>query len=116
MLNVANLGLAATDREQRVVFGGRRIGRIEQQAMREAGTEAGGQRPVFTLDIVNDRRAGPDEQCRNDEPDTLARTGRREGHAVPRALMAQLVVSEPSPKDHGITMNADRQTAQYGRE
>src|SRR3546814_18083133 len=67
--------------------GGRRIGRIEQQAMREAGTEAGGQRPVFTLDIVNDRRAGPAEQCRNDEADTLARTGRREGHDVLRAVM-----------------------------
>src|SRR3546814_8560046 len=104
MLNVANLGLAATDREQRVVFGGRRIGRIEQQAMREAGTEAGGQRPVFTLDIVNDRRAGPAEQCRNDEADPLARTGRREGHDVLRAVMAPIVVSEPAEKDTGITM------------
>src|SRR3546814_16511821 len=99
MLNVANLGLAATDREQRVVFGGRRIGRIEQQAMREAGTEAGGQRPVFTLDIVNDRRAGPAEQCRTDEADTLARTGRREGPAGPRRLTGQTGVAEPAEKD-----------------
>src|SRR3546814_19295297 len=82
ILNVANLGLAATDLEQRVVFGGRRIGRIEQQAMREAGTEAGGPRPVFTLAIVNDRRAGPAEQFRTDEADTLARTGRLAGHDV----------------------------------
>src|SRR3546814_2997410 len=74
--------------------------------MREAGTEAGGQRPVFTLDIVNDRRAGPAEQCRNDEADTLARTGRREGHDVLRAVMAQIVVSEPAEKDTGITMKA----------
>src|SRR3546814_15092857 len=74
--------------------------------MREAGTEAGGQRPVFTLDIVNDRPAGPAEQCRNDEADTLARTGRREGHDVLRAVMAQLVVSEPAEKDPGLTMKA----------
>src|SRR3546814_17203926 len=61
ILNVANLVLAATDLEQRVVFGGRRIGRIEQHAMREAGPEAGGQRPGFTCDNVNDGRSAPAE-------------------------------------------------------
>src|SRR3546814_8843812 len=56
--------------------------------------------------MVKDSRAGPAEQCRNDEAGTLARTGRREGHDVLRAVMAQIVVSEPAEKDPGITMKA----------
>ena len=46
-------------------------------------------------------RAGPGQQRRNDEPDALARSGRREGHDMFRPVMAQIAVAEPAEKHAG---------------
>ncbi len=63
ILHIAYLVRPFADFEQRIVPGGTRIGRIEQQAMRELGAPASRQLPVFTLDVVNDGAFGPGQQA-----------------------------------------------------
>src|SRR3546814_7964287 len=62
ILNVANLVHAPPDLQQRVIFGGSGVGRIEQQDVAEARAPARGKLPVLALYIVNDGRAGPAQQ------------------------------------------------------
>ena len=99
ILDVADFVHAAPHFEQWVVARRAAIGRIEQQAMREARAPSGGQLPVLALDVVNDRRAGPTEQRRNHEANPLAGAGRRERHDMLGAVMAQVVGSHPSRHD-----------------
>ena len=75
--------VAAAHLEQRVVARRARVGRIEQQAVREARAPAGGQLPVLALDVVDDRRAWPGQQRRHDQADALAASGsaRSQAHA-----------------------------------
>ena len=60
VLDVADFPLAPSDLEQRIVGSARRVGRIEQQHAAEPRPPARGKRPVFALDVVDDRGAGPD--------------------------------------------------------
>ena len=53
VLDVADLVAAFAHLHEWVVSGARRIGRIEQQAVRESCTPPGGKLPVLALDIVN---------------------------------------------------------------
>ena len=101
VLDVADFPFAAADLEQRIVGGARRVGRIEQQHAAEPRPPAGGQRPVLALDVVDDRRAGPGQQRRDDETDALAGTGRREAQHMLRTVVAQIVVA-PSAEQHAI--------------
>src|SRR3546814_15980916 len=93
--------LAAPDLQQRVVARRAGIGRIEQEGMAEMRAPAGGELPVLPLDVVDDRRAGPAQQGRNDEADALARPGRREGHDMLGAVMTQILAIEPTEKEAG---------------
>ena len=101
VLDVADLVRSLAHLEQRVVAGRARIGRIEQQAVREFRPPAGGQLPVLALDVVNDGRPGPRQQRRDDKPDALARAGRREGHDMLGSVMAQILAAEPAEEDAG---------------
>src|SRR3546814_6546991 len=74
--------------------------------MAERQAPAGGELPVLPLDVVDDRRAGPAQQGRNDEADALARPGRREGHDMLGAVMTQILALEPAEKDAGIAVKA----------
>src|SRR3546814_2721530 len=82
--------------EQRVVAGRARVGRVEQQAVREALSPAGRELPVLALDVVDDGGTGPGQQRRDHEANALARARRREGHDVLRAIMAQVVALQPA--------------------
>src|SRR5271157_5973739 len=55
-------------------------------------TKARGQRPVFALDVVNNGRARPGQQRRNDEADALARSCRCEAQHMLRTVVAEIVV------------------------
>ena len=86
VLHVADLPLAATHFEKRIVGGALCVGRIEQQHASEPGAPTCGQRPVLALDVMHDGRSGPDEESWNDQSDALAASRRREsiGHAPDR--------------------------------
>ena len=98
VLDIADLAIAAPHLEQRVVGRARRVGRIEQQHAPEAGPPSGGQRPVLALDVVDDGRAGPGQQCRDDEPDALARSGGGEAEHMFRPVVAE-IVAFPATQD-----------------
>src|SRR3546814_3053672 len=72
--------LAARNLQQRIIFGRSWIGGIEQQRMTEARSPSGRQLPVLALDVVDDRRAGPAQQRRDNEPDALPAAGRGKSH------------------------------------
>jgi hypothetical protein len=55
VLDVADFPFAAAYFEQRVVGGALGVGRIEQQHPTEARTPAGGQAPILTLYVMDDR-------------------------------------------------------------
>ena len=91
VLHVAHFVHAAPHFEQRVVGSRARIGRVEQQAVREARAPTGGQVPVLALDVVDDGGAGPRKQRGHHQADTLAGAGRREGHHMLGTFVAQVV-------------------------
>jgi hypothetical protein len=107
VLDVAHLVGAAPDLEQGIVMGRGQIGRVEQQAVREARAPSGGQRPVLALDVMDDRRAGPGEQRRHDQTHALARPGRRKGHDMFGPIMAQIVLA-PRPSMMPVAEEAGR--------
>src|SRR3546814_1540619 len=59
VLHVAHFMRAASNLQQWVVGGRLRIGRVEQQAMREARAPPCGDLPVLALDVVDDGGRGP---------------------------------------------------------
>jgi hypothetical protein len=59
ILYIAHFHRSFAHFEQRIEAGRQGIGRIEQQAVRELRAPAGGQRPVLTLDVVDNGRARP---------------------------------------------------------
>ncbi len=115
ILDIADLVHAAPHLEQRIVARRAGIGRIEQQAVREACAPAGGQLPVLALDVVDDRRAGPAEQRRHDQAHPLARTGRCERHDMLGAVVAKIVTVEPAEDDAAITEQSGRRDVLAGR-
>ncbi len=100
ILNVADFVDAAADFQQRV--GGRalRIGRIEQ-AMGELRAPSGGQRPVFSFDIVNHRRLWPRQQRGHHQVDAFAGSRRRERHDVLRTVVTQIGFRHQTEEDAG---------------
>ena len=106
VLDIADFVGAATDLEQRVVMRGARIGRVEQQRMAEARTPACGQLPVLSLDVVDDRRAGPAEQRGHDQAHPLAASGWRKGHDMLWPVVAKVAVMDAPQKRAGITQQA----------
>ena len=103
VLHVAHFPFAAADLEQRVVGGALRVGRIEQQHAAEPRPPAGGQRPVLALDVVDDRRARPGQQRRDDQADALAAAGRREAQHMLRAVVAEIVAA-PAAEQHAVVV------------
>ncbi len=59
ILHVADFPFALAHLQQRVIGGGLRIGRIEQQDATVPRTEARCQGPVLTLDVVDDAASWP---------------------------------------------------------
>ncbi len=90
VLGIAHFMRAPAHFQQRVIGGRARVGRIEQQAMREARAPASGELPVFALDVMHHARARPGQQRGYDQPHALARTGRGDCHDVFGAIMAQI--------------------------
>src|SRR3546814_5342246 len=78
ILNVAHFPFAAPDFEQRIIGGRGAVGGIEEQDAAVLRAKARGELPVLALDVVDDATPRPGEQCRDDEPDTLARSCGRE--------------------------------------
>ncbi|MNL05147.1 hypothetical protein D3C87_1257300 [compost metagenome] len=72
VLNVTDFVCTAPHFEQRVVRGRLRIGRIEQQAVREARAPAGREAPVLALDVVDHGRARPGQQRGHHETHAFA--------------------------------------------
>ena len=54
------------------------------------GAEAGGELPVLALDVMDDRRARPGQERRDDEADAFARSRRREAQHMLRPIVAQI--------------------------
>ena len=63
--------------------------------------------PVLALDVVDDRRARPGQQCRDDEADALAAAGRREAQHMLGSVMAQILAAPP-PEEHAVRAEAGR--------
>lgn len=59
ILDIAHFVDAAADFQQRIVGGAFWVGWIEQKAMRKLRAPSGGERPVFTLDVMDDGRMRP---------------------------------------------------------
>src|SRR5262245_4627803 len=78
VLHIAHFLGAFAYFQQRIEAGGARIGRVEAQAVREAGAPAGSERPVLALDVVNNGRLGPAQQRGEHQADALARSGWRD--------------------------------------
>src|SRR5208282_3675192 len=93
VLDVADFPFAATDLQQAIVGCAYRVGRIEEQHAAEARPPTGRQSPVFALDAVDDRRAGPRQKRGDDETDAFDGTGRRKAENMLGAIMAQIVVA-----------------------
>jgi hypothetical protein len=99
VLDVAYLVGPAANLKQRIVARRAGIGRIEEQAVREALAPAGGQLPVLALDVVDDGGPRPAEQRRYDEAHALAAPGRGERHDVLGAVMAEISGAGAAEKD-----------------
>lgn len=93
VLHVAHFVGTAAHLEQRVVARGTDIGRVEEQAVREASAPTSGQLPVLALDIVDDGRPRPAHQRRYDEADALAGPGRRERHDMLGAVVPEIALA-----------------------
>ena len=101
ILHIADFPLTATNLQQRIVGGAGGVGRIEQQNAAEPDAPAGGQRPVFALDVVDDRRTRPGQQRRDDEADTFTGSGGGKAENMLWAIMAQIMVA-PLAEQHAI--------------
>ena len=99
ILDVADFPFAAANLEQRIVGGGRRVGRVEQQHAAMPGAKAGGERPVLALDVVDDGGARPGQQRGDDEADALAGPRGGEAEHMLRTVMAEIVAIQLSEHD-----------------
>ena len=99
VLDIADFPLAAANLEQRVVGGGGRIGGVEQQHAAMQGAEAGGERPVLALDVVDDGGARPGQQRGDDEAHALAGPRGSEAEHMLRTIMAEILAIQLSEHD-----------------
>jgi hypothetical protein len=97
ILCIADLVVAFTDLEQRIVGRARGIGRIEQEHGPKPRTPAGGQLEILTLDVMDDRGRGPCQE--DDEADTLSRPGRRKAQDVFGTVMPQVAAAQTAKHD-----------------
>src|SRR3546814_10394195 len=74
-----------------VVCGRLCIGRVEQQARREARAPPCGDLPVLSLDVVDDCGRGPAQERRNDKTHAFARARGREGQDMLWPFVAQVL-------------------------
>ena len=102
VLDIAHLVLPAAHLQQRVVAGRALVGRVEQQAVREARSPAGGQLPILPLNVVDDCRAGPGEERRHDQADALAAPGGRERHDMLGAVVPKIGAAQGAQQDAGV--------------
>src|SRR6202158_3882750 len=75
VLHVTHFPFAASYFKQRVVGGAVGIGWIEQQHAAEARSPSGSKGPIFSLDVMDDRRPGPGQKRGHDEAHTFAASG-----------------------------------------
>ena len=99
VLDVTHLPLPATDLQQGIVGGRRCVRRIEQQDTTMLATKPRCQLEVLSFDIVDDRAAGPRQERRHYEPDALAAARRCKTQDVLGAIVAQVLLIEPSKHD-----------------
>ena len=99
VLHIAHLVSALAHLEQRIEAGRQRVGRIEQQAVRELGAPAGGQLPVLALDVVDDGGAGPGQQGGQDQADALAGPGRCHRQHMLGTVVAQIAAAVEAEHD-----------------
>ncbi len=76
VLDVAHFLVAASHLQQRIVSRGRCVGRIEFEDAAEPEPETSRQRPVLSLDVVNDAASGPGQQRRDHQADAFTRSCR----------------------------------------
>src|SRR3546814_19303093 len=74
--------------------------------MTEARSPSGRQLPVLALDVVDDRRAGPAQQRRDNEPDALPAAGRGKSHDMLGAVVAQIAAVLAADKDTRLARQA----------
>src|SRR3546814_15428978 len=84
--------------------------------MREARAPAGGDLPVFALDVVDDGRRGPGQQSRHHQTDTFARARGREGQDVFRAFVAQVLGAGLAEENAGRVRQGRREKGIRGSQ
>src|SRR3546814_13521964 len=83
--------------------------------MTEARSPSGRQLPVLALDVVDDRRAGPAQQRRDNEPDALPAAGRGKSHDMLGAVVAQIAAVLAADKDTRLARQASPIDLAVGR-
>src|SRR3546814_7991967 len=84
----------------RSIIGGRgAVGGIEEQDAAVLRAKARGELPVLALDVVDDATPRPGEQCRDDEPDTLARSCGREAENMLCAIVTEIGAAHATEND-----------------
>src|SRR6266849_699721 len=91
VLDVAHFLVAAPHLQQRIVRGREAIGRIEFEDAAEPRPKTCRQRPVLSLDVVNDAASGPGQQRRDHQADAFTRSCRCEAQDMFRSVMAQIM-------------------------
>src|SRR3546814_17311713 len=114
ILNVANLVHAPPDLQQRVIFGGSGVGRMEQQDVAEARAPARGNLPVLALCIVNDGRAGPAQQRGDNTPEPFTAAVRRDVHDLLRPVVGKIAAAVAT-KDSNRALETDEVGRPQGR-
>src|ERR1700681_633161 len=99
VLDVAHLGVASPYLEQRIVRRRAWICGVEKQHAAKTSSRAGGELPILSLDVVNDRRSGPGQESRNDKPDALAGAGRRKAKHVLGTVVTKIVTCQAAKHD-----------------
>src|SRR3546814_10006765 len=94
---------AAADFKERIVARRADVGRIEQEAVREALPPPSRQLPVLALDVMDDSRAGPAEQRRHDQAHALTRAGGGECHDVLGPVVTKVSRTKPPAEDRKST-------------
>ena len=99
VLDVAHFLVAAPHLQEWIVSRGRRVGRIEFEYAAEPRPETSRQRPVLSLDVMNDAASGPRQQRRDHQADAFTRSCRCKAQNVFRSVMAQIMPAMAAEDD-----------------